>query len=143
MAQEDDAQLRVSGGANVLSEHAVALLQRDSRLHELVCSMRASDACCAGVASSLPQPERQDAPETDVARQRFACQKSIVETIEELGFRSEVVTTAPSVTTVPSPERASLCTLGALFDEHGQASTLPPCHVSRQFTFTLQAQRNA
>lgn len=86
MAQEDDAQLRVSGGANVLDEHSVALLQSDPRLHELVCSMRASDACCAGVASSLPQPERQDTPETDVAGQQFACQKSIAETIEEIGF---------------------------------------------------------
>ena len=96
MAQGEDARLRVAGGTRLLSESAVAPLRDDSRLRELVRSMRESDARDARFASLSPQAEHQGAPDADTARLRLACQKSIAATIEDLGFDPACASLGPA-----------------------------------------------
>jgi len=84
--QSEDARLRVSGGTKLLCENAIAQLREDPRLHELVRSLRESDARRVELTSPSPQSERQGAADAEMARQRLACQKSIATTIEDLGF---------------------------------------------------------
>lgn len=96
MTQSEDAQLRVSGGAKLLCENAVAQLRDDLRLRELVRTMRESDARRADLASATPLAEHQNASDADKAHEQLARQRSIVAPIEDLGFDTAYASLDPA-----------------------------------------------